>query len=105
MRQEVELSCLDVRYESYRMRNGVAEERLLGLIAARGIEEPLEGVAVAGQRVLLNGFKRYRCAKRLGVQMVPYASLGVDEVAGIMSLLRTSNDKSLSILEQASFID
>jgi hypothetical protein len=36
---------------------------------------------------------------------VPYASLGQDEVAGILSLLRTSNNRALSILEQAAFID
>ena len=36
---------------------------------------------------------------------MPYASLGDDEVAGIMSLLRISNNRALSILEQAAFID
>ena len=30
---------------------------------------------------------------------------GQDEVAGILSLLRTSNNRALSILEQAGFID
>ncbi|MBI4802655.1 MAG: hypothetical protein HY796_09060 [Elusimicrobia bacterium] len=37
--------------------------------------------------------------------MAPYTSLGEDEAVGIMSLLRTSNNKTLSILEQAGFID
>jgi len=105
MGREVELSLLDVRYEGYRMKNSTLEKRLLGEIAARGIEEPLEGVDVDGQSVLLNGFKRYRCAAKLGIQTVPYVSLGDDEVLGIVNLLRTSNNRSLSILEQASFID
>jgi hypothetical protein len=104
MGREVELSQLDVRYESYRMKVGAVENRLLSLIAARGIEEPLEGVDVGGRSILLNGFKRYRCAQKLGIHLVPYVSLGEDEVSGILSLLRTSNNKSLSILEQASFI-
>ena len=47
MRQEVELSALDLRYESYRMKNPALEGRLLASIARRGIEEPLEGVAPA----------------------------------------------------------
>ena len=55
--------------------------------------------------ILLNGFKRYRCASKLRIRMVPYASLGEDEVAGILNLLRISNDRSLRILEQARFID
>lgn len=102
---EVELSRLDLRYESCRLKHAALEERLLGSIAERGIEEPLEGVDVGETRILLNGFKRYRCARKLGIAAVPYASLGRDEATGIIGLLRSSNDKALSILEQAAFID
>lgn len=102
MSQEIELSRLDLRYESYRMRQSSVEARLLSDIAERGISEPLEGV---GNHILLNGFKRYRCALKLNIATVPYVSLGEDEVLGVTSLLRISNDKALSILEQAAFID
>jgi hypothetical protein len=105
MGREVELSTLDLRYESYRMRNAGLEARLLASIAQRGIEEPLEGVDAKGRSVLLNGFKRYRCARKLGIGSAPYLSLGGDEALGIMNLLRVSNNRSLSILEQARFID
>ena len=105
MAQEIELSTLDLRYESFRMRNEALEARLLSSIAQSGIEEPLEGVARQGVCILLNGFKRYRCARKLSIEMAPYTSLGEDEAVGIMSLLRTSNNKTLSILEQAGFID
>jgi hypothetical protein len=46
MAREVELSSLDLRYESFRLKQAALEERLLGSIAQRGIEEPLEGVEV-----------------------------------------------------------
>ena len=105
MAQEIELSTLDLRYESFRMRNEALEARLLSSIAQSGIEEPLEGVDRQGASILLNGFKRYRCARKLGIGIAPYTSLGEDEAVGIMSLLRTSNNKTLSILEQAGFID
>lgn len=105
MAQEIELSTLDLRYESFRMRNEALEARLLSSIAQSGIEEPLEGVDRQGASILLNGFKRYRCARKLGIGMAPYTSLGEDEAVGIMSLLRTSNNRALSILEQAGFID
>jgi len=105
MPREVEISSLDLRYERLRLRNRVQESRLLSSIAECGIEEPLEGVDSGLGRVLLNGFKRYRCARKLGIEIVPYTSLGEDEAAGIVSLLRISNTKSLSILEQAGFID
>jgi hypothetical protein len=105
MAREVELSILDLRYESYRLRNPGLEARLLASIAQRGIEEPLEGVDKDERILLLNGFKRYRCARRLGIGKAPYASLGQDEALGIMNLLRVSNDRSLGILEQARFLD
>ena len=105
MAHEVELLSLDLRYEGLRLKAAALEERLLGSIAQRGIEEPLEGVEVKERSVLLNGFKRYRCARKLRLATVPYASLGSDEGVGILSLLRTSNNRTLSILEQAGFID
>ena len=102
---EVERSRLDLRYECCRMRHAGQEARLLASMAQRGIEEPLEGVEVGESLVLLNGFKRYRCAQKLQIHRVPYISLGPDETAGILSLLRTSNHKALSLLEQSGFVD
>ncbi len=105
MRNEVDISALDLRYQGYRMKNAVLEGRLLVSIAQRGIEEPLEGVPSADQCILLNGFKRYRCARQLQIHQVPYASLGSEEGVGILNLLRISNTKALGLLEQAAFID
>jgi hypothetical protein len=102
---EIELTTLDLRYESYRMKQPAHEARLLASISQRGIEEPLEGVDGKEVRILLNGFKRYRCARKLKIATAPYSSLGNDESGAIMNLLRVSNNKSLSILEQAGFID
>jgi len=104
MANEVELASLDRRYESFRLKQAALEERLLSSIAQRGIEEPLEGVDVKEAKILLNGFKRYRCARKLRLATVPYSSLGQDEAAAILSLLKTSNNRALSILEQAAFI-
>jgi hypothetical protein len=102
---EVELAALDLRYESFRMKHSAAEARLLGSVAQRGIQEPLEGVEVAQRWILLNGFKRYRCARQLQIPMLPLISLGSDEAQGIIRLLRTSHQRVLGILEQAAFLD
>lgn len=105
MTHEIEITALDLRYESFRMKHPGIEARLLTSIAQRGIEEALEGVDLPEQRVLLNGFKRYRCARKLHLRTVPYISLGSDEVIGIINLLRIATTKSLGILEQAAFLD
>jgi hypothetical protein len=106
MAKQVEITSLDLRYESCRMRSKSAEEQLLVSIVAHGIRDPLRGVETAdGSRILLDGFKRYRCAKKLNMGIVAYHSLGGDEALAIIKMLRISNAKSLSILEQAKFID
>jgi hypothetical protein len=104
MSQLVEVSSLDLRYEGYRLRDDAREARVLASLAERGIEHPLEGVDTPAGRLLLNGFKRVRSAKRLGLDSVPYVSLGEEEAMGILSLMRASTDKGLSVLEQARFV-
>jgi hypothetical protein len=104
MSNEVELASLDLRYESFRLKQPALEQRLLSSILQRGIEEPLEGVEVQETKVLLNGFKRYRCARQLRLATVPFSSLGGDEATAILGLLKLSNNRTLSILEQAAFL-
>jgi hypothetical protein len=105
MAEEAEISSFDLRYESYRMKSAGAERALLVSILENGIREPLQGVNTKDGRILLDGFKRYRCAKKLGIGIVPYFSLGIDEAFGIIELIRISNSRSLSILEQAKLIN
>jgi hypothetical protein len=102
--ENVERSTLDLRYEGHRLRDHASEARLLAAIAERGIEEPLQGVDTDEGRFLLDGFKRYRCCSKLGIDCVPYASLGQQEAAGIVQLMRLGHDKTLTILEQARFV-
>ena len=102
---DIELSNLDLRYKSLRIRNQKQEGKLLSSIAERGIEEPLEGVDTEDVHLLLNGFKRYRCACKLNIKTVPYSSLGQDAVMAIVALLRNAQARSLTILEQAGFVD
>jgi hypothetical protein len=101
----VEVAQLDLRYEGCRLKSPAVEARLLSAIAAGGIQEALQGVESSGVRILLNGFKRLRCAKKLHLATVPFVVLAVDETAGIVCLLRAATDHALSLLEQARFLD
>jgi ParB-like chromosome segregation protein Spo0J len=109
MIEKIEITSLNLRYESCRLKSPGAQKVLLSSIAQKGITDALQGVdtndGVTVRRILLDGFKRYRCAKRLGISIVPYCSLGSDEACGIMQLLRISIANNLSILEQAVLID
>jgi len=104
--RQVEISSFDLRYERCRLKSDVTEKALLSSILDHGIRDPLRGVETRGGcRILLDGFKRYRCAKKLGIGIVPYHCLGEDEAFGIITLLRIANAKSLNILEQSRLID
>jgi hypothetical protein len=105
MLEQVEITSLDKRYEGHRIRCAGAEKSLLLSISAHGIRDPLAGVGSCKERILLDGFKRVRCAEKLHIGIVPYLSLADDEAVGIIELIRISNAKSLSILEQARMID
>lgn len=111
MVEEVEISSFDLRYEKHRLKHTATEKKLLSSICEHGIREPLQGVDTLetpespGVRILLNGFKRYRCAVKLSLEIVPYSSLGNDEAFGIITLLRIATAKTLNILEQAKLID
>jgi hypothetical protein len=105
MSESVERSSLDLRYEGYRLRNDAAEARLQASILERGIEEPLGGIDTPQSRVLLDGFRRNRCAMVLGIECVPYVSWGEDAVQGIANLLSARRQRTLTILEQARFVD
>lgn len=104
MFQQVEISSFDLRFADYRLCNHASERILLASISEQGVREPLQGVDTENARILLNGFKRYRCAKRLGIGIVPYTSLSNEPGGAIIELLRMSNEKGLSILEQARLI-
>jgi hypothetical protein len=105
MVEQVEISSLDLRYQGCRMRCPGAEKALLLSILEKGLRDPLQGVNTKQCRILLDGFKRYRCAKKLGIGIVPYHSLGSNEATGIIELIRRSNATSLGILEQSKLID
>ena len=101
MIEEIEISSLDLQFESYRLKDKAAERALLTSILEKGVREPLQGANTQDRKILLNGFKRYRCAKKLGISIVPYLCLAEDQANGIMELLRLSNSKSLNIMEEA----
>jgi ParB/RepB/Spo0J family partition protein len=105
---EVELSSICRKYESFRLRDPHSESLLLDSILQHGVREPLQCVQVQQgdyRFILLDGFKRLRCCCKLNLQTLPVVSVDEDEAAAILRLLRSSIQRSLSILEQARFVD
>lgn len=106
MVEMIEITNLDLRYTKFRLKSKKREQALLNSIAEHGIQEVLKGVDFGNDvKILLDGFKRYRCAKKLNINIVPYSSLGDDEPLAMIKLIKASIAKPLTILEQAKMID
>lgn len=105
MAETVEIRELDMRYEHCRLASPGAENVLLCSIRKYGIRDPLQGVDAGSRHILLDGFKRYRCAKSLHINTVPYRMIASDEATGMLALIRLSNAQSLTIIEQARLIE
>ncbi len=106
MKIEVEVAKVNRKHEEHRQRSASREKQLLLSIMERGIEEPLQGVlSSTGDAILLDGFKRFRCAVKIGMGSIPFVSVSDDEVAAILSLLKVSNTKALTMLEQSAFVE
>ena len=101
----IELADLDLRYEVCSLGDPARERRLLKSILERGIREPLLGIDGEDARILLDGFKRLRCAKRLRIGIAPWRSMGTDEPEAIAGLMRLSDARKPGLLEQAAWID
>lgn len=102
---EVETRLISKKYESFRLKDKNREKYLLQSILENGIREPLQCVKSTDDYILLDGYKRLRCCHKLEISIVPVFCVGTDEAESILYLIRLSNEKTLSVLEQARFVD
>jgi hypothetical protein len=105
--ETIELNSVDLRFEHTRQKDTDIERQLLSSIMERDILDPLQISVCKDARcpVLLDGFKRYRCARKLNINIIPVHCIGEDVVDGVLCLLRRESVRGLSILEQAGMIE
>jgi len=104
--RSIETSWVDLRLSCLRQRDRGAEKRLLESIQTHAIKEPLLVVAGQPQRyILLDGFKRFRCACKLKIAIIPVLACEGQEKEGILALLRLSHDRGLSDFEHGALLD
>jgi len=105
--EQIELNAFDLRLEHTRCKDADAERRLLISIMERDIEEPLSVAQceITDRYVLIDGFKRYRCARKLGKGILPVQSIGHDVPCAVFSMIRREESQGLSTLEQAAMIE
>jgi hypothetical protein len=98
---------LDLRFEHLRQRDYQAESVLLESIRLSGISTALVAISDTSRQrpVLIDGFKRCRCAGKLGIDIVPLQSIDADVKTGLLLFLRQCRQQGLTDLEYATLID
>jgi ParB/RepB/Spo0J family partition protein len=82
---EIPIETLDVRYERLRRRDPRREKRLLASLADGGQQFPI--LVVAGENgifIVVDGYKRMRCLKKLGRENVHAARWELAEADAVM---------------------
>ena len=105
--ETIELNSIDIRLEHTRRRDKSVERRLLTSIMERDILDPLEVISCSEGKsyVLIDGFKRYRCAKKLAKGIVPVQCIAQDITEGVLSFIRRGTQQSVSTLEEAALLE
>lgn len=106
MADTIELSDIDLRYEHLRIKDSVREYSLQSSIMEQGILEPLCILVLSDTvHVLLDGYKRYRCAVRLRLLNIPTITWEYDAAVGILKLLKFSSGNRLTAIEEAGLVN
>lgn len=101
--EEIALEDLDLRFASLRLVSPPEVQRLKASVEREGFRQP---VLVAtevepGRRVLLDGFKRVRVARELGLTRLQATLLAVDAPLALAAMLRSnSSHRGMTILEE-----
>lgn len=107
---QIEAAAINLTHENLRLKDPGREKFILASVAEHGIREPLWGIqrqSAEGslEYLLLDGFKRLKCARKLGINTVPWHNLADDEAQGMLALLDASNARGLHVLEQSRLVD
>jgi hypothetical protein len=99
----IELADIDIRFEHCHLHDPKEEERLM-VSLMKGIKRPLLCIKEGATSVLIDGFKRYRCADKLNISPVNVEFVAGSAADGFMELMCRSTEYKLTILEEARMI-
>lgn len=101
----LELWQLELRYAAVRTQNATKEKRLLASLAGGGQQVPIVVLAdSSGRYVVVDGYKRVRCARRLGWDTLAATSWELSEAeAVILELVLRSTGRG-NALEEGGYL-
>jgi len=102
--EEIEISELDTRFEGLKTRNLLQEDRLLAALVGGGEVDALLVARVGKAAILLDGFKRWRCLKKMKQRMAPCVFIANDEQGGVIELFRRARGHKMNMYEEAGFV-
>lgn len=104
---DIELHLLDLKYEHLKVRQHREEKRLVGSMAQQGQLSPLVVVASSGSSgryVVIDGFKRIRAARKVGLDILDAVVWEDNEVDALVLMHTLQRPRERSSLEDAYLI-
>lgn len=105
---EIELHHLDLKYEGLKVRQVREEKRLVGSLAQQGQATPVVVVTskeTPERYVLIDGFKRVRAARKVGMDQLEAAVWEIDEVDALVQMHLLQQPRERSSLEDAYLVE
>lgn len=107
MYDTIEINGIDTRYEHLRLRDAKQENALFLSILKNGIQEPLYVINSLDEDhlILVDGYKRYRSARELNIEVLPFSTLDTGLIPGLIKFIKLSTNRGISQIEEACLVD
>ena len=103
---ELEINQVDLKHKDIRLSLPKKERALLVSIQENGFFENLSCIENKNAKpILIDGFKRFRCAQKLNIPKIPVTIISNNEVDGLLQVIRNHDSHTLTMIEQASIVD
>jgi len=103
---EIEINQVDLKYKDIRLSLPDKERTLLVSIQENGFFENLSCIeSKNSDPILIDGFKRFRCAQKLNILKIPVSFISDNDVDGLIQVIRNHQYHTLTIIEQAAIIE
>lgn len=107
MIENIEIDQISIELQEKRFANSKSEGRLLSSLSSVGILEPFLVVQINeinGKYILIDGFKRYRAAKVLKINIIPIKIIGNTVEDALLKFFIIAKGHKLHFLEEALLI-
>jgi predicted transcriptional regulator len=102
--KDIPIESLNRSLESFKTQDLNEERKLLGKLAEEDLREPISIVGAETNPLVIDGYKRLRCAEKLKWTTIACSVIEEEEGAGIIEFLNRARGKKTNMYEISCFV-